>query len=269
MNKKSFVIKSSESKEFPISCDYSYKEENPKIVIFCHGFKGFKDWGCWNLVANYFVNNGLNFLKFNFSQNGTTLDNVNQISDFKSFRNNNYSIELQDLIRVINHIKSPKSLVKCNDLYLIGHSRGGGIACLATQYHPEIAKLVTWASVADFKERFPAKNELLKWKREIIKSNNLGNLLNSSDDSVSSADIVDQASSYTDKSVEMKALNRSRKLISKINSALQRIKAGTYGYCEETGEPIGLKRLMARPVATLSIEAQEKHERDEKIFVDD
>ena len=110
---------------------------------------------------------------------------------------------------------------------------------------------------------------LLKWKREIIKSNNLGNLLNSSDESVSSADIVDQASSYTDKSVEMKALNRSRKLISKINSALQRIKAGTYGYCEETGEPIGLKRLMARPVATLSIEAQEKHERDEKIFVDD
>ena len=111
--------------------------------------------------------------------------------------------------------------------------------------------------------------ELLKWKRDIVKANNLGNLLNSSDDNVSSADIVDQASSYTDKSVEMKALNRSRKLISKINSALQRIKDGTYGFCEETGEPIGLKRLMARPVATFSIEAQERHERDEKIFVDD
>ena len=111
--------------------------------------------------------------------------------------------------------------------------------------------------------------ELLKWKKDIIKANNLGNLLNSNDDNVSSADIVDQASSYTDKSVEMKALNRSRKLISKINSALQRIKDGSYGYCEETGEPIGLKRLMARPVATLSIEAQERHERDEKIFVDD
>jgi|TARA_B110000881_G_C18423863_1_gene437369 DnaK suppressor protein len=110
---------------------------------------------------------------------------------------------------------------------------------------------------------------LLKWKREIIKANSLGNMLNSSDDSVSSADIIDQASSYTDKSVEMKALNRSRKLISKINSALQRIKNGTYGFCEETAEPIGLKRLIARPVATLSIEAQEKHERDEKIFVDD
>ena len=112
-------------------------------------------------------------------------------------------------------------------------------------------------------------DQLVRWKKDIIKANNLGNLLNSSDDSMSSADIVDQASSYTDKSVEMKALNRSRKLISKINSALQRIKEGTYGFCEETGEPIGLKRLMARPIATLSIEAQERHERDEKIFVDD
>ena len=112
-------------------------------------------------------------------------------------------------------------------------------------------------------------DELLTWKKDIIKANNLGNLLNSSDDNVSSADIVDQASSYTDKSVEMKALNRSRKLISKINAALQRLKDGTYGYCEETGEEIGLKRLMARPVATLSIEAQERHERDEKVFIDD
>ena len=112
-------------------------------------------------------------------------------------------------------------------------------------------------------------SELLKWKKDIIKSNNLGNILNSSDDNVSSADVVDQASSYTDKSVEMRALNRSRKLIEKIDSALRRLKDGTYGYCEETSEPIGLKRLMARPIATLSIEAQEKHERDEKIYVDD
>ena len=112
-------------------------------------------------------------------------------------------------------------------------------------------------------------DELLKWKNDIIKANNLGNLLNSSDGNVSSADMVDQASSYTDKSVEMKALNRSRKLIAKIDMALRRIKDGTYGYCEDTGEAIGLKRLMARPIATLSIEAQEKHERNEKIFIDD
>ncbi len=111
--------------------------------------------------------------------------------------------------------------------------------------------------------------ELINWKKDIIKSNNLGNILNSTDDNISSADVVDQASSYTDKTVEMKALNRSRKLIAKIDSALRRLKDGTYGFCVETGEPIGLKRLMARPVATLSIEAQEKHERDEKIYVDD
>ena len=110
---------------------------------------------------------------------------------------------------------------------------------------------------------------LLQWKKDIIKSNSLTNLLNSSDDNVSSADMVDQASSYTDKSVEMKALARSRKLIEKIEAALRRIKDDTYGYCEETSEPIGLKRLIARPIATLSIEAQERHERDEKIFIDD
>ena len=121
--------------------------------------------------------------------------------------------------------------------------------------------------------------ELLRWKKEIVKMNNLSNILNSSDDNVSStmsadetlssADIVDQASSYTDKTVEMKALNRSRKLVDKIDSALKRIKNDTYGYCEETSEPIGLKRLIARPVATLTIEAQERHEREEKIYVED
>ena len=120
---------------------------------------------------------------------------------------------------------------------------------------------------AKHKEYF--SEALLRWKSDIIKSNNLGNILNSNDDNSSSADIVDQASSYTDKSVEVKALNRSRKLISKIEQALRKIKEGTYGYCEETGEPIGIKRLLARPIASLCIEAQEKHERDEKIFIDD
>ena len=112
------------------------------------------------------------------------------------------------------------------------------------------------------------KEKLNEWKKDILKSNNLTNLLNSSDDNMSSADVVDQASSYTDKTVEMRALARSRKLIEKIDSALVRIKNGTYGFCEETSEPIGLKRLIARPIATLTIEAQEKHERDEKIFIE-
>ena len=112
------------------------------------------------------------------------------------------------------------------------------------------------------------KKKLTDWKADLIKTNNEALYNSSMDDNSTSADIVDQASSYTEKNVEMRAINRQIKLISKIDSALKRIKEGTYGFCEDTGEPIGLKRLMARPVATLSIEAQEKHEKEEKIFAD-
>tara|TARA_B100001250_G_scaffold103159_1_gene86926 strand:+ start:77 stop:493 length:417 start_codon:yes stop_codon:yes gene_type:complete len=112
------------------------------------------------------------------------------------------------------------------------------------------------------------KQKLNDWKNEIIKTNS-ETLYNSDlNDNSSSADIVDQASSYTDKNVEMRTVNRQMKLISKINAAIQRIKNGTYGFCEETGEPIGVKRLIARPIATLSIAAQEKHEKEEKIYAD-
>ena len=110
--------------------------------------------------------------------------------------------------------------------------------------------------------------KLISWRREIIKSNNDNNILNNLDDNVASADIVDQASSYTEKTVEMRASNRRRKLINKIDQALKRLKDDTYGYCEDTGEPIGLKRLIVRPIATLCIEAQEKHEQEEKIYVE-
>ena len=112
------------------------------------------------------------------------------------------------------------------------------------------------------------KKKLNEWKTEIIKTNNEALYNGSLDDSSISADIVDQASSYTDKTVEMKAINRQIKLISKIDQALTRIKDDTYGFCAETGEPIGLKRLIARPVAELCIAAQEKHEKEEKVYAD-
>ena len=112
------------------------------------------------------------------------------------------------------------------------------------------------------------KKKLIDWKNEIMESNAKGLYLNEVDREISSADIIDQASSQTEKTVEMRTLNRQMKLQSKINKAIKRIDSDTYGYCEETGEPIGLKRLIARPIATLSIEAQEKHEKDEKIFAD-
>jgi len=113
------------------------------------------------------------------------------------------------------------------------------------------------------------KKKLTEWKAELVKANNEALYNSSMDDNSTSADIIDQASSYTEKNVEMRAINRQIKLISKIDSAIKRIKDGTYGFCQETGDPIGLKRLMARPVATLSISAQEKHEKEEKVFADD
>jgi len=112
------------------------------------------------------------------------------------------------------------------------------------------------------------KKKLTEWKTEIVRTNNEALYNGSLDDNSVSADIVDQASSYTDKTVEMKAINRQIKLISKIDQALTRIKDGTYGFCAETGEPIGIKRLIARPVAELCIAAQEKHEKEEKVYAD-
>ena len=112
------------------------------------------------------------------------------------------------------------------------------------------------------------KQKLTEWKNDIIKSNSQALYSSNLIDNVSSPDMVDQASSYTEKNVEMRTVNRQIKLISKIDAALKRLKDETYGFCKETGEPIGLKRLIARPIATLSIAAQEKHEREEKIYAE-
>ncbi len=111
--------------------------------------------------------------------------------------------------------------------------------------------------------------KLQEWRKELVKANNEALYNGSMDDNSISADIVDQASSYTDKNVEMKAINRQIKLISEIDKALMRIKDDTYGFCLDTAEPIGLKRLMARPVAKYTISAQEKHEKNEKVHADD
>ena len=118
------------------------------------------------------------------------------------------------------------------------------------------------------KQKTYFKTRLIEWKNEIIESNNKSLYSNDVDQEISSPDIIDQASSHTEKTVEMRTLNRQRKLLAKIDQAIEKIKNNTYGYCEETNEPIGIKRLIARPIATLSIEAQEKHEKNEKIYAD-
>ena len=118
------------------------------------------------------------------------------------------------------------------------------------------------------KQKAYFKKRLNEWKSEIIKSNNKNLYFDKINHEISSPDVVDQASSQTEKTVEMRTLNRQIKLLSKIDKAIKKIQDNTYGYCEETGDPIGVKRLIARPIATLSIEAQEKHEKNEKIFAD-
>lgn len=112
------------------------------------------------------------------------------------------------------------------------------------------------------------RDKLSNWKDEIMRESR-ETLQNLQDENQNHADLADRASSETDRAIELRARDRQRKLISKIDSALQRIEAGTYGFCEETGDPISLKRLDARPIATLSLEAQERHERRERVYRDD
>lgn len=112
------------------------------------------------------------------------------------------------------------------------------------------------------------KQKLLDWRTELMKGSE-NTLQDLKETNLNEADANDRASNESDQSLELRTRDRARKLIKKINQALDRIEAGTYGYCEETGEPIGLKRLEARPVATLSIEAQERHERKEKNFAEE
>lgn len=112
------------------------------------------------------------------------------------------------------------------------------------------------------------RQKLLRWRTSLLREAD-GTLLSLSQGGIHEADITDRASVETDRALELRTRDRARKLIAKIDQALQRIEGGTYGFCEETGEPIGLKRLEARPIATLSIEAQERHERMERVYRDD
>lgn len=153
----------------PILLDVFYKEtQKPKpIVIFCHGYKGFKDWGCWDLAAQSFAQANCFFVKFNFSHNGTTPDNPLEFGDLEAFGQNNFTKELDDLETVIRWTIAEsgfESEINRDDLSLIGHSRGGGIVALKAAENPSVTKLITWAGVSDFGSRFPSGEKLEMWK---------------------------------------------------------------------------------------------------------
>jgi len=155
----------------PILTDIFYNKTNTKkpIVIFCHGYKGYKDWGAWNLAANEFVNNDLFFVKFNFSHNGGTAENPIDFPDLEAFGQNNFILELNDLDTIIDWVTTNpdfKNEIDIHNIILIGHSRGGGIVTLKASENKKVSKVISWCGVSDFGVRFPSGEILQMWKKE-------------------------------------------------------------------------------------------------------
>ncbi|MCF6224507.1 MAG: alpha/beta hydrolase fold domain-containing protein [Flavobacteriaceae bacterium] len=153
----------------PILTDLFYLENKKAkdIVIFCHGYKGYKDWGAWNLVAEIFAKQNLFFVKMNFSHNGGTIQQPIDFPDLEAFGNNNFTLELDDISSVLDWLEKDKNIQKeinLNQITLIGHSRGGGIVLIKASEDPRIKKVITWSSVSDFGSRFPNETQLKSWK---------------------------------------------------------------------------------------------------------
>lgn len=144
--------------------DLTYDDKNTKapLVIFVHGFKGFKDWGAHHLAARYFAQNGFRYLKFNLSHSGVTLDKPNDVSDMETFAANTFSKEMLDVDLVINYAVENLGV---KEVFLIGHSRGGGLSILQAANNPYVKGLITWSSIADFSSLWKKEQEL-GWKKE-------------------------------------------------------------------------------------------------------
>lgn len=158
----------------PITYDIVWDTQEPtdKLILFAHGFKGFKDWGIWNAVADEFARNGIAFMKMNFSHNGTTLDHLEDFTDLEAFGKNNFTREINDIKRVVvaldeDAVELPKAFSEL-EFTLIGHSRGGASAIIAaSELNGAIDKLVTWAAIDDIASRYGEFDE--NWKKEGVK----------------------------------------------------------------------------------------------------
>jgi len=166
---KNLLLKSSTGK--PIAADIFYKEEKPQpLVIYAHGFNGFKDWGNFDLIAQQFAEAGFCFIKFNFSHNGTSPEAPEDFVDLEAFGNNNYTKELADLQTVIDWALRDENphhaAIDKNHLYLIGHSRGGGIVLLKAAEEKRVKAVATWASVAECKTPWGSwpQERIQRWK---------------------------------------------------------------------------------------------------------
>jgi len=150
-----------------ILLDYTFQsvEKSLPVIIFCHGLKGYKDWGAWNLMGSAFAKAGFLFIKFNFSHNGGTPQQPIDFPDLEAFGNNNYSLEVRDLKRVLDWVEQSALPVDPTKINLIGHSRAGGITTITAAKDHRINKLITLAGVVDYAERFPSGEDLQKWKQ--------------------------------------------------------------------------------------------------------
>ena len=169
---KNIVLKRKGDKPILIDTFLSSKSIDQPIIIFCHGYKGFKDWGAWDLMAKTIAEANFCFVKFNFSYNGGTMDNPIDFPDLEAFGNNNYTKELKDLNDVIDWVQkhfSENPVINTNKIYLIGHSRGGGIVVIKASEDSRIKKLITLASVSDFGKRTATIGDLEDWKEKGVK----------------------------------------------------------------------------------------------------
>ena len=157
--KRNVVLPAGREKDILIDVT-SLNSESKGTVIFCHGYKGYKDWGAWNLIAGEFARKGFTFVKFNFSHNGGTIENPIDFPDLEAFGNNTYSKEVADLNSVIDWSNKEFDA----PIYIVGHSRGGGLVTLVGGGNSNVSKVISWAAVADFKERFPVGEKLQEWK---------------------------------------------------------------------------------------------------------
>ena len=167
IQKKEYKFKGSDKKLITADLTYTNYQDEVPVVVFAHGFKGFKDWGAWPLAAEIFAVKGLPFFKFNFSHNGTSPENLSKFVDLESFGNNNFKKELDDLGSVIDFIsrKAPSFDFDWNgDICLIGHSRGGAITLLKTAQDERISKCATWASISNL-ERYIEMKNFSEWKQ--------------------------------------------------------------------------------------------------------
>lgn len=168
MKNKKFTIDGCKEKSIPLDLTFDSNQNQKGLIIFVHGFKGFKDWGTHPLLAQYFAEHGFSFLKFNFSHNGMSIENQMDFTDLEAFGHNTFSMELEELHKVIDYSLSGKDFPKPKSITLIGHSKGGGISILETARNPKVDHLITWASTADFSQLWP-KEEEEQWRKEGVR----------------------------------------------------------------------------------------------------